>query len=66
MTAGSPPRRTRLREAFTLDSVTALQDMKANGSGYEVEDVKAYFSAMSHHRKGLQAKPQHLQPTRLP
>lgn len=58
--------RTRLREAFALDSATALRDMKASGSGYEVNDVRAYFSAMSRHRKGLQARPQDLQPTRLP
>ena len=58
-------RQTRLRESFTLDSATALRDMKASGSGYEVDDVRAYFSAMGRHRKGLQARPQDLQPTRL-
>ena len=29
-------RRTRLRQAFTLDSMTALSDMKAIGSGYAI------------------------------
>ena len=66
MTAGSPPRRTRLRDAFALDSATALRDMKTSVSGYEVDNVRAYFLAVSRHRKGLQARPQDLQPTRLP
>jgi len=59
-------RQTRLRETFTQDSATALHDMKASASGYEVDDVRAYFSAMGRHRKGLQARPEGLQPTRLP
>ncbi|MDP2792529.1 MAG: hypothetical protein Q8O25_00355 [Sulfurisoma sp.] len=58
-------RRTRLREAFALDSMTALRDMKASGSGHELGDVRAYFSELANHRKGLQAKPQELLPTRL-
>ncbi len=58
-------RRTRLREAFTRDSLTALNDMKASGSGYELGHVRAYFSNLANHHKGLQAKPQDLAPTRL-
>ena len=58
-------RRTRLREAFTRDSVTALSDMKTSGAGYELGDVRAYFSELANHRKGLQAKPQVLLPTPL-
>lgn len=58
-------RRTRLREAFARDTVTALSDMKTRGEGYELGDVKAYFSELTLHRKGLQAKPQALVPTRL-
>lgn len=37
-------RRTRLRDAFTLDSMAALNDMKTSGSGYELGQVRAYFS----------------------
>lgn len=59
-------RQTRLRETFIQDSKTALRDMKASVSGYEIADVRAYFSAMGRHRKGLQSKPQDLQATRLP
>ena len=58
-------RRTRLREAFTLDAMAALSDMKASGLGYELGDVRAYFSELASHRKGLQAKPPVLLPTRL-
>jgi len=32
-TLADSARRTRLREAFTLDAMTALHDMKSNGSG---------------------------------
>jgi len=57
--------RTRLREAFTQDSQAALSDMKASGVGYELGSVRAYFSDMSKHRKGLQTKPKSLTPTRM-
>ena len=57
--------RTRLREAFAHDSQTALSDMKASGVGYELGSVRAYFSEMSKHRKGLQTKPKALAPTRM-
>ena len=57
--------RTRLREAFAHDSQSALSDMKANGVGYELGSVRAYFSDMSKHRKGLQTKPKALAPTRM-
>ena len=58
-------RRTRLREAFTRDSMTALSDMKTSGSGYELGNVRAYFSDLAGHRKGLQAKPRDLVSTRM-
>ncbi len=58
-------RRTRQREAFALDSMTALRDMKASGLGHELGDVRAYFSQLANHRKGLQTKPQDLLPTRI-
>jgi hypothetical protein len=57
--------RTRLREAFAHDSQSALSDMKASGVGYELGSVRAYFSDMSKHRKGLQTKPKALAPTRM-
>ncbi len=57
--------RTRLREAFAQDSQTALSDMKASGVGYELGNVRAYFSELSKHRKGLQSKPKSLTPTRM-
>jgi hypothetical protein len=37
--------------------------MKASGVGYELGSVRAYFSEMSKHRKGLQTKPKNLVPT---
>jgi len=58
-------RRTRLREAFARDSMAALSDMKTSGSGYELGHVRAYFSDLASHRKGLQAKPRDLEPTRM-
>jgi predicted transcriptional regulator len=58
-------RRTRLREAFTRESLNALSDMKASGSGYELGNVRAYFSELSSYRKGLQDKPRDLAPTRM-
>ena len=58
-------RRTRLREAFTQDSLTALGDMKTSGSGYELGNVRAYFSDLASHRKGLQTKPLDLAPTQM-
>jgi hypothetical protein len=57
--------RTRLREAFAQDSQAALSDMKASGVGYEIGSVRAYFSDISKHRKGLQTKPKALAPTRM-
>ena len=57
--------RTRLREAFAQDSQAALSDMKASAVGYELGSVRAYFSEMSKHRKGLQTKPKALAPTRI-
>ncbi len=58
-------RRTRLREAFSRDCMTALRDMKTTGSGYQLGNVRAYFSELASHRKGLQAKPQDLAPTHM-
>jgi len=57
--------RTLLREAFAQDSQAALSDMKASDVGYELGSVRAYFSDMSKHRKGLQTKPKALAPTRM-
>jgi hypothetical protein len=57
--------RTRLREAFAQDAQAALSDMKASGLGYELGSVRAYFSEVSKHRKGLQSKPKSLTPTRM-
>lgn len=58
-------RRTHLREAFVTDSTAALRDMKASGSGYELGDVRAYFSELANHRRGQQSKPNDLVPTRF-
>jgi len=58
-------RRTHLREAFVMDSTAALRDMKTSGSGYELSEVRAYFSELASHRKGQQGKPKNLVPTRL-
>ncbi len=58
-------RRTRLREAFTRDSMTALSEMKTSGTGYELGNVRAYFSDLAKYRKGLQAKPRDLAPTHM-
>jgi hypothetical protein len=58
-------RRTRLREAFTRDSLKALSDMKASGSGHELGNVRAYFSELTSYRKGLQEKPRDLAPTHM-
>ena len=58
-------RLTRQREAFALDSAAALRDMKTNGAGYELGDVRAYFSELASHRKGLQAKPRDLAPKHM-
>jgi hypothetical protein len=57
--------RRRLSEAFAQDSMTALSDMATSGTGYELGDVRAYFSALADHRKGLQAKPRDLTPTEI-
>ena len=64
-TLADSARRTRLREAFTQDSLTALGDMKTSGSGYELGNVRAYFSDLASHRKGLQTKPRDLAPTQM-
>lgn len=58
-------RRTRLGEAFTRDSMAALSDMKTSGLGYQLGNVRTYFSDLASHRKGLQAKPRVLAPTRM-
>ena len=57
--------RTRLRDAFMQDFLTALSDMKTSQSGYELGNVQAYFSDLASHRKGLKAKPRDLAPTRM-
>ena len=58
-------RRSRLREAFMRDSMTALSDMKTSGLGYELGDVLAYFSDLARHRQGLQTVPPDLTPTQI-
>jgi len=58
-------KRTRLKESFAHDSTVALDSMKASNQGYELGDVKAYFSAMAQHRQGQQPRPQDLQAKRL-
>ena len=58
-------RRTGLRDAWTQDSMNALSDMRASGSGHELGDVRAYFSRLARHRQGLQAKPDLLAQTPL-
>lgn len=58
-------RRTQMREAFAQDSIDALRDMKTSGLGYELGDVRTYFSQLAEHRKGQRAKPAAPQPTRL-
>jgi len=55
--------RTRLRETFAQDSQAALSDMKTSGVSYELGSVRAYFSEISKHRKGLQTKPKSLTPS---
>ena len=57
--------RAQLREAFSLDSMNALNEMKVSGLGHELGDVRAYFSQLAAHRKGQQPKPPDLRPTRL-
>jgi hypothetical protein len=57
-------RRARQREAFAVDSMDALRDLKASGLGYELGDVRAYFSQLSSHRKELQPTPSDLSWTR--
>ena len=57
--------RTRLRDAFMQDSLTALSDMKTSQAGYELGNVQTYFSDLASHRKGLKAKPRDLAPTRM-
>jgi hypothetical protein len=47
------------------DSLAALSDMKASQSGYELGNVRAYFSDLASHRKGLKPKPGDLAPTRI-
>lgn len=49
-TLADSARRTRLRETFALDSMTALRDMKTRGLGYELGNVRAYFSQLASHR----------------
>ncbi len=57
--------RARMREAFALDSMNALRDMKARGLGHELGDVRSYFSKLAGHRKGLHPKPPPLRPKRV-
>ena len=58
-------RRTGLRDVWAQDSINALSDMTASGSGHELGDVRAYFSKLARHRQRLQAKPGDLTPTPL-
>ena len=58
-------RHTRLRDAWARDSINALSDMTASGSGHELGDVRAYFFKLTRHRQRLQAKPGDLTPTSL-
>ena len=64
-TLADSARRTRLRDAFASDAMTALSDMKTNGTGYELGNVRTYFADLTSHRNGFQAKPQDLEPTRM-
>jgi len=64
-TLADAARRTRLKQSFALDARVALDEMKSNGSGYELGNVQRYFSDMKNYRKGLQPQPQELQPSPL-
>ncbi|WP_293660229.1 hypothetical protein [Rhodoferax sp. OV413] len=64
-TLADSARRARLREAFAQDSAAALDDMKATGLGYELGDVRAYFSELASHRKGQAPTPRPLSPTKI-
>ena len=57
--------RAHLREAFSLDSMDALNEMKTSGLGHELSDVWAYFSQLAAHREGRKSKPAGLRPTPL-
>jgi hypothetical protein len=57
--------RAHWREAFAQDSANALREMKASGTGYELGNVRAYFSQLAGYRKGQQPKPENIEPTRL-
>lgn len=59
-------RSVQLRESLAEDSATALQNMKASGEGFELNDVQTYFAQMSAHRRGQAAKPAMIFPKRLP
>ncbi len=58
-------RRAQMREALAQDSVDALRDMKASGVGYELGDVRTYFSQLAEHRKGQRVKPVEPKATRI-
>jgi hypothetical protein len=57
--------RAHQREAFAQDTTDALREMKASGTGYELADVRTYFSQLAGYRKGQQPKPADISPTRL-
>lgn len=59
-------RHAQMREAFARDSSEALQDMKTSSLGYELGDVRTYFSQLAEHRKGTRTRPAALQSKRLP
>lgn len=52
-------RRSRLRDAFLQDSLTALSDMKTSQSGYELGNVRAYFSDLASHRNRMRPPSRH-------
>jgi hypothetical protein len=45
--------RSQLREAFSVDSATALREMSASAKGYELSAVRQYFDKMAAYRNGL-------------
>ena len=57
--------RANLREAFSLNSMNALTEMKTSGLGHELGGVRAYFLQLAAHREGRQTKPADLRPTPL-
>lgn len=62
---GEAADRSRLRERFTEDALTAEREALVTGLGHSLDEVREYFARMAEFRAGRAERPAPLMPKKL-